>query len=116
MCRIRPSQWLGLFSKADTVADRNIDEVPEYVTGPASRACGACHRAHMINEDAAGELISFNQHTKTFGYRVERMTRRILFCGNCFLHHGNVLVGDVCEVGFGPSRLFIKFNIRINSD
>ena len=25
----------------------------------------------MINEDAAGELISFNQHTKNGGYMIE---------------------------------------------
>jgi hypothetical protein len=51
--------------------DRNIGEVPGYVTGPASRACGACHRTEMINEDAAGELIPFNQHTKQGGYLIE---------------------------------------------
>ena len=28
----------------------------------------------MINEDAAGELAAFNQHTKTFGYMVENAT------------------------------------------
>lgn len=51
--------------------DRNIGTVPEYVTGPASRACGGCHRAHYINEDMAGELASFNSHTGTFGYLEE---------------------------------------------
>jgi len=51
--------------------DRNIGEVPEYVTGPASRACGGCHRAVLINEDEAGELVSFNQHTKQGGYLIE---------------------------------------------
>jgi len=61
----------GLFSRADTVANRNIYAVPEYVSGPASRACGACHRADMIKEDAAGELIAFNQHAKSFGYLEE---------------------------------------------
>jgi len=45
--------------------------VPLYITGPASRACGACHRADLINEDEAGELISFNQHTKQGGYLIE---------------------------------------------
>jgi len=63
----------GRSSKADAVTtmDRNIGAVPSYVTGPASRACGACHRAKMITEDKAGELASFNQHTKEGGYLVE---------------------------------------------
>ncbi|MGK2907698.1 MAG: multiheme c-type cytochrome [Desulfuromonadales bacterium] len=62
----------GLHSASDTLnKDRNIGAVPSYVTGPASRACGGCHRAQMINEDAAGDLAAFNSHTKTFGYLVE---------------------------------------------
>ncbi len=63
----------GLLSASDKVEtwDRNIGDVPAYVTGPASRACGACHRAHYINEDQAGKLVSFNQHTKQGGYLVE---------------------------------------------
>jgi OmcA/MtrC family decaheme c-type cytochrome len=63
----------GLLSPSDAVSgwDRNIGDVPEYVTGPASRACGGCHRAELINEDAAGELLSFNQHTKQGGYLIE---------------------------------------------
>jgi len=48
--------------------NRTIGGVPAYVTGPASRACGACHRAEMIKEDAAAELAAFNQHTKDGGY------------------------------------------------
>lgn len=51
--------------------DRNIGTVPEYVTGPASRACGGCHRADLINEDAAGHLAAFNAHTDMGGYLVE---------------------------------------------
>ncbi len=51
--------------------DRNIGTVPSYVTGPASRACGGCHRAELINEDNANGLVSFNQHTKSGGYLVE---------------------------------------------
>jgi len=52
-------------------AGRNIGTVPEVVTGPASRACGACHRARLINADAAGELAAFNAHTKAGGTFVE---------------------------------------------
>jgi OmcA/MtrC family decaheme c-type cytochrome len=63
----------GVLSAADklTNKDRKIGAVPAYVTGPASRACGSCHRAELINEDEAGELIAFNQHTKQGGYLVE---------------------------------------------
>lgn len=61
-------------SKSLTGWDRNIGTVPSYVTGPASRACGSCHRAQMINEDEAGDLASFNSHTKTFGYLLDATT------------------------------------------
>ncbi len=63
----------GVFSAADNVTtmDRNIGDVPMYIAGPASRACGACHRAKLINEDNANELVSFNAHTKVGGYLVE---------------------------------------------
>jgi hypothetical protein len=50
---------------------RNIGAVPEQVTGPASRACGACHRARLINADDAGALAAFNAHTKAGGTYVE---------------------------------------------
>jgi len=65
----------GKFSAADTLnKDRNIGDIPSYDAGPASRACGSCHRAAMINEDDAGSLVSFNAHTKAFGYLVEDAT------------------------------------------
>ncbi len=51
--------------------NRKIGNVPSYVVGPASKACGGCHRAEIINEDLPGELASFNQHTKAGGYLVE---------------------------------------------
>jgi OmcA/MtrC family decaheme c-type cytochrome len=54
--------------------DRNIGSLPAAVTGPASTACGACHRAAYINEDAAGELGAFNAHTGTFGTYVNAET------------------------------------------
>jgi OmcA/MtrC family decaheme c-type cytochrome len=50
---------------------RNIGDVPSYITGPATRACGACHRAHEINEDNAGELASLFSHWGSFGTLVE---------------------------------------------
>jgi OmcA/MtrC family decaheme c-type cytochrome len=63
----------GLLSKSSELSgrDRKIGTVPSFVTGPASRACGGCHRAAMINEDAASELLSFNQHTKQGGYLID---------------------------------------------
>lgn len=51
--------------------DRSIGTIPAYVTGPASLSCGGCHRAALINEDAAGGLASLNQHIKQGGYLVE---------------------------------------------
>ena len=64
----------GLLSGSDYPLegwDRNIGEVPAYITGPAARACGSCHRSDMIKEDNAGELISFYGHTQRGGYLVE---------------------------------------------
>jgi OmcA/MtrC family decaheme c-type cytochrome len=57
----------GVLRASWDIADRNIGTVPEYVTGPASRACGGCHRADLINADLAGDLASFNAHTDAFG-------------------------------------------------
>lgn len=63
----------GLLSASDTLngRDRKIGEIPEYVTGPASIACGGCHRAIMTKEDKASELISLNQHMKQGGYLIK---------------------------------------------
>jgi hypothetical protein len=63
----------GLLSAADNVTsiDRAIGAVPSYVTGPASRACGACHRAKAIKDDNPAELAAFNSHTRTNGCLVE---------------------------------------------
>ncbi len=63
----------GLLSAADVneTWDRKIGEIPSVVTGPATRACGACHKAPLINEDAAGELAVLNQHFAEGGYMVE---------------------------------------------
>ncbi len=61
----------GLLSATDELSGRTVCGDPEIVTGPAARACGGRHCAVKINEDAAGDLASFNAHIKTFGYRVE---------------------------------------------
>jgi OmcA/MtrC family decaheme c-type cytochrome len=63
----------GILSASAVISgtERSIGEIPSYVTGPASRACGGCHRAELINEDSASELLSFNQHTNMGGYLIE---------------------------------------------
>lgn len=61
----------GVLSGTDPVEDRSIGDMPVYITGPAARACGGCHRAELINEDKVGELVSLNQHMKREGYMVE---------------------------------------------
>jgi OmcA/MtrC family decaheme c-type cytochrome len=71
--------WFGLDASgnyAGTATDRNISGVPKgivpsYVTGPASRACGGCHRAKFVKEDDVNGLVSFNQHTNMGGYMVD---------------------------------------------
>jgi OmcA/MtrC family decaheme c-type cytochrome len=64
----------GVLSASDDIPNRNIGTVAETVTGPASRACGGCHRARLINDDLAGELASWNAHTEAFGTYVENAT------------------------------------------
>ena len=61
-------------SDSNATWNRAIGVVPSYVVGPTSRACGSCHRAEMINEDAASRLMSFNDHTATNGYQLENAT------------------------------------------
>jgi hypothetical protein len=51
-------------------AKRTIGNIPRLVVGPSNRACGGCHRAVLINEDAEAELTSFNSHTDMGGYTV----------------------------------------------
>jgi OmcA/MtrC family decaheme c-type cytochrome len=63
----------GLLSASDVLKgkDRTIQDVPAYVTGPATRACGGCHRAQLINADNAQGLKLFSQHTAQYGYMIE---------------------------------------------
>jgi hypothetical protein len=58
-------------SATDDVEDRNIGDYPIYITGPASRACGGCHRAEAITEDDANGLAAFMAHTNQGGYLIE---------------------------------------------
>ncbi len=57
----------GVLRASWDIPTRNIGTIPEAVTGPASRACGGCHRVEFINKDLAGELATFNAHTEAFG-------------------------------------------------
>ncbi len=61
----------GLLSASESVEGRNIGDIPSYVVGPAARACGACHKVELINEDSAGGLAVLNQHLTQGGYMVE---------------------------------------------
>jgi OmcA/MtrC family decaheme c-type cytochrome len=54
-----------------TTMDRQIGNLEPFVTGPASRACGACHRAHRIKDDDVSGLAAFQQHMKAGGYLLE---------------------------------------------
>jgi OmcA/MtrC family decaheme c-type cytochrome len=71
----------GTLSKSWDIADRNIGTIPEYVTGPASRACGGCHRADLINADLAGDLATLNAHTKAFGTLEENDDDELILYG-----------------------------------
>ena len=77
--------------------------MPSYVTGPASRACGGCHRAELINEDNASELISFNQHTKQGGYLIEAGEKPVDTLNAVIEEMQDLQVSEEYEVGFGPS-------------
>jgi OmcA/MtrC family decaheme c-type cytochrome len=59
------------FEYVEKASGRNFGTVPSYATGPASRACGGCHRAEFINEDLPGELAGWNAHTQMGGTLVE---------------------------------------------
>jgi len=66
--------WVDLATGAPVAGPRNIGKVPALVTGPASRACGGCHKAVEINEDNEARLASFNSHMSMGGYNVENDT------------------------------------------
>jgi hypothetical protein len=63
----------GLLSATDKneTWGRSIGELPSVVVGPGARACGGCHRAELLNEDAYGDLVALNVHMKQGGYVVE---------------------------------------------
>jgi len=80
-----PNQGLslpGVLSDTDFGTVRNIGTIPGFSTGPATRACGACHRAEAIIANAgAGDpikLANINSHMTTFGYMIETPPATIL--------------------------------------
>ena len=66
----------GLLSASATLkgGTRSIGTVPAYVTGPAARACGSCHRSDLINADDATGIAVLNSHFLKEGYLVENVT------------------------------------------
>jgi OmcA/MtrC family decaheme c-type cytochrome len=74
-----PNQGLslpGVLSVADFGTIRNIQPTDNNtITGPATRACGACHRAEaIIANEGFGDpikLANINSHMTTFGYMIE---------------------------------------------
>jgi Outer membrane cytochrome MtrC/MtrF-like, domains II/IV len=64
----------GVLSGTDPLTDRSVSDIGPAVTGPAVRACGACHRAQALNADDQGLLQAQIQHWKTFGYYIETDT------------------------------------------
>ena len=61
----------GVLSGTVTIANRDVANVSKAVTGPAVRACGACHRAQAINADDQLRLQTQITHWQTFGSYVE---------------------------------------------
>ncbi len=81
-----PNQALsmpGVLSNTDFATTRNIAATDnDVITGPAARACGACHRAEAIIANAgAGDAIllaELNSHMTTFGYMLPSPPAKIL--------------------------------------
>ncbi len=100
-----PNQGLsmpGVLSNTDFGTIRNIAAIGnDVITGPATRACGACHRAEAIIANAGfGDpilLANLNSHMTTFGYMLPTPPATILdvitklFAS--FGDNGTILVG-----------------------
>ena len=81
----------GVLSNTDFSTVRNIGTIPtDVITGPATRACGACHRAEaIIANEGFGDpvkLSAINSHTTTFGYTLPTPPNTIMdIIGRVFL-------------------------------
>ena len=100
-----PNQGLslpGVLSNTDFGTIRNIQAIDnDVITGPATRACGACHRAEAIIANAgAGDpikLANINSHMTTFGYMLKSPPATIMSVitqiFDSFGDNGTILVG-----------------------
>ena len=101
-----PNQGLslpGVLSNTDFGTVRNIGTIDNNViTGPATRACGACHRAEAIIANAgfgdAIKLANINSHMTTFGYMIKDTTPSsilnvIVQIFSSFGDNGTIVVG-----------------------
>jgi OmcA/MtrC family decaheme c-type cytochrome len=64
-------------SAANYFPGHTLGDVANSVTGPAVRACGACHRAQAINANDPELLAILISHWQTFGYYIEISTDHI---------------------------------------
>jgi len=71
----------GVLSASYDIPPRAIGNIPEAVVGPASRACGGCHRPDLINFDLAGDLAALDAHTKAFGTYEENDSEDLVLFG-----------------------------------
>lgn len=97
-----PDQTMTLpavLSGSDTVDGRDIYGVGSVIVGPGARACGACHRSHLINEDDFSGLVSFNRHTELNGYAVPADTGYFDVLGTVMSYFGEE---SEVDVGVGP--------------
>ena len=92
----------GVLSNTDFSTTRNIAPTDnDVITGPAARACGACHRAEAIIANAgAGDAIflaNLNSHMTTFGYTLKSPPAKIMDVitqiFDSFGDNGTILVG-----------------------
>ena len=55
-------------SDANATTTRAINDIPDYISGPAGRACGSCHIVPLINADDATGLDELFSHIEAYGY------------------------------------------------
>jgi OmcA/MtrC family decaheme c-type cytochrome len=66
-----PGELSGAELNADLTANgfaRNIGDVPARLVDPATRTCGACHRAQAIKADNPAAIQALYEHNATNGY------------------------------------------------
>lgn len=83
--------------------NRAIGFVPAEITGPGARACGSCHRAKLINEDAVSELAALFAHTNLYSSHV---TDTSLFLDTAA--YVQSMVGGPAFVGTAPAGATVE--------